>query len=66
MALFRARWFCLSISSGVFLRPKSHSSGMVLYKWLKFLLPTITVPMITYTLYRVVQLGQLYNDFATQ
>lgn len=29
MALFRARWFCLNISSGVFLRPKSHSKGMV-------------------------------------
>lgn len=29
IALFRARWFCLNISSGVFLRPKSHSKGMV-------------------------------------
>uniref|UniRef100_A0A6B0UUR1 Uncharacterized protein n=1 Tax=Ixodes ricinus TaxID=34613 RepID=A0A6B0UUR1_IXORI len=30
MALFRARWFCLSISSGVFFLPNSHSISAVL------------------------------------
>ena len=34
IALFKARWFCLSISSGVFFLPKSHSKGMIAY-WSK-------------------------------